>query len=250
MMMRVPTESSAPRCGGFPSHAGIASFAHVNTTVSGRRAGTASPLRRAAQYALAVGIVLAIASAFGSVWVARLGILSAIVGGLLALRFAWREVAEARAEHAQAMTHTARAQGQALAMERRRTGEVLETLRGHNASADASVRRLESTIGELRGEINTLRGANAGMQVELIERDHRIKRLTADLATREAELRVLQQVEDDAEVLAMPRHAAGASDWDALPTAEEIFGGDDHPTVVDLQKIAFPAATAEQRKQA
>ncbi|GAB3712376.1 hypothetical protein [Mariniluteicoccus flavus] len=221
----------------------------MNTTSTSRRSGSASPLRRASQFALSAGLVLAIASAFGSVWVVRAGLVVLAIGAVLAVRFAWQELRQSQAEHGQALSHIARSQGASIAAERRRTGEVLDALRDHNGRADAAVRELEGTIGELKVELNTLRGANAGLKADLAERDHRISTLRRDLASREAELRTLQEIEDDAEVLAMPRHAAG-SDWDALPTAEDLFADGDHPTVVDLQKLAFPAVEAEVRKQA
>ncbi|GAB3622466.1 hypothetical protein GCM10027418_05480 [Mariniluteicoccus endophyticus] len=216
------------------------------------RGHSASPLRRASQYAICVGIVLAVASAFGPIWVVRAGILAAVVGGVLALRFAWREMREQHIEHGREINRHAHAQGAQLATERQRNSEVLEAMRAHNADADKTVKRLRAEIGTLNDELNGLRGENAHLKVDLIEREHRIERLRADLATREAELRALQEIEDDAEVLAMPRHAAGATgnEWDALPTAEELFAEGDHPTVVDLQKMVFPAIEQDMRKQA
>ena len=54
----------------------------------------------------------------------------------------------------------------------------------------------------------------------------------------------------DAEVLPLPRHAAKA-DWDALPSAEDLWAAGNYPTVVDLQKLAFPAESTDRvRKQA
>lgn len=83
----------------------------------------------------------------------------------------------------------------------------------------------------------------------MIERDHRIKRLSEDLAEREEELRVLRGDEGDAEVLAMPRHAAKA-DWDALPSVEDLWSEGNFPTVVDLPALTLPAASQEMRKHA
>lgn len=218
----------------------------MNTSLPQNRARASSALRRAAQYALGTGIVLSVSSAFGPIWLVRAGIAAAVLGGLLALRFAWRELAQTRIAHAEALTLTARAQAETLSVERERTGEVLDQLRVHNADADASVRRLVEIVSDLREEMDALRSDHAGLQVDLIDKDHRIKRLRAELAEREAELAELRKAEGHAEVLAMPRHAAKAAG--ALPTADEVL--DERLTVVDIQKLAFPAVEAEQRKQA
>lgn len=218
----------------------------MNSPESSRRAGTTSPLRRAAQYALSLGIVLAVVSAFGSVWIVRVGLAALAVAAVLAVRFAWREIREQRETHLKAMADSAQAQTESVAIERRRTGEVLEAMSGHNQRADARVRELEGDITGLRDELDTLRIANAGLTADLIERDHRIARVTADLKAREAELKELREADGHAEVLAMPRHGTS---WESLPSAEELFD-EEHPMVIDLQQLAFPAEEAEVRKQA
>lgn len=207
---------------------------------------------------LSVGSVLAIAAAFGPVWVARVGVVIAVLAALLAVRFAWAELKQARTEHAKEQVAQLRAHREQLSAERRQSGEVVAALSAHNEQADRRIVTLQSTIGTLRGELSTLRGDNAALTAQVNERGQRITRLGRDLAAREAELAELRELRaageapagDAAEVLAMPRHAVVA-DWDALPSAEDLWSDGNHPTVVDLQQLAFPEApSAEAKKQA
>lgn len=219
----------------------------MSTQQAGRRT-TTSPLRRATLVTLGAGAILGLAAALGPIWVVRVGIALALIAGVLAVRFAWQEMRTNREEHGEQVLGQALAHGEQLSRERERNLEIVEVLRQANEEADEQVVKLQIRIGQLRTELSSLRGDNAALQADVIARDHRIKRLTADLATREAELRALKGVADDAEVLSMPRYASKA-DWDALPTAEDLWSEGNHPTVVDLQKLAFPA-TEELRKQA
>ncbi|WP_133626709.1 hypothetical protein [Enemella evansiae] len=216
----------------------------------GRRGREVSSLHRVTQVVLGVGTLLALAAAFGPVWVARVGVVIAVLAALFAVRFAWAELKQARADHAREQVAQLRAHREQLSAERRQSSEVVAALSAHNEQADQRIVTLQSTIGSLRGELSTLRGDHAALTAGLAERDQRIAQLGRDLATREAELQALRETEDAAEVLPMPRHAAVA-DWDALPSAEDLWSDGNHPTVVDLQQLAFPEApSTEAKKQA
>ncbi|WP_432558665.1 hypothetical protein [Granulicoccus sp. GXG6511] len=215
------------------------------------RRTTTSSLRRAAIYTLGAGGVLAIAAAFGPIWIVRAGIALALIAGVLAIRFAWRETRQERIEHGKEIVRQVRSHGEQLSVERQRNLEIVDVLRRANEDSDEEVVKLQIRIGQLRTELSSLRGDNASLKADVVLRDRQIKRLTTDLAAREDELRILKGLADDAEVLSMPRYGTKA-DWDALPTAEDLWADGNYPTVVDLQRLAYPAETStdEVRKQA
>lgn len=220
----------------------------MTTQHAGRRSAS-SPLKRAAVYALTAGGVLGIAAAFGPIWIVRAGIALALVAGVLAVRFAWRETRQERQEHGQQLLGQVRAHNDQLTSERRRNLEVMELLRRASEDSDEEVVKLQLRIGKLRTELSSLRGDNASLRADILDRDRRIRQLAADLAAREEELRRLRAAEA-AEVLPMPRYADKA-DWDALPTTEDVWAEGNYPTVVDLQKLAFPnEPTVRLRRQA
>lgn len=193
---------------------------------------------------------MGIAAAFGPVWIVRTGIALALVAGVLAVRFAWRETRQERKEHGQQLLGQVRAHNDQLTAERRRNLEIVDVLRRAGEDSDEEALQLRIRIGKLRTELASLRGDNAALRADVLDRDLRIRRLAVDLAAREDELRLLRSADGDAEVLSMPRHAAKA-DWDALPTAEDLWAAGNYPTVADLQKLAFPAESADKmRKQA
>lgn len=209
------------------------------------RRSAAVPGRRGVRSVLVAGIVLAVAAAFGPIWFVRAGIAIMIVAAVIAVRFAWKQLSDERRENGLKSLDQLHAHGMQLSAERTRNREVLDVLRKQGEENDRKVVELQLTIGQLRTELTSLRGDHAALQAEASAHQHRIKRLTEDLATSEAELRELKGLEEHAEVVAIPRNA----DWDALPSAEDIWADGNHPTVVDLQRLVI--TTDDQlRKQA
>ncbi|NNG20830.1 hypothetical protein HJ590_14920 [Naumannella sp. ID2617S] len=222
----------------------------MSSKQQGRRSREVSSSHRLTQVVLTVGTVLALAAAFGPLWVARVGVVIAVVAALLSVRFALAEVRQARAQHLREKVDALRAHGAQLSAERTQNREVVASLAEHNHRANRRIVELQGRIGSLRAELSTLKGDHVAVQSRLTQRDEQVAELRRDLATREAELEALREVEDSAEVLAMPRHAV-AADWDALPTAEDLWSDGNHPTVVDLQQLAFPPVVeVEGKKQA
>lgn len=220
----------------------------VKTQPAGRRTSV-SPQRRATRTALIVGTVLAIAASFGPVWIVRAGVVIALLAGCLAVRWAWLELRQAREQAGRSRVDDLRSHNVQLSQERRRNLEVVEALQHHDEANAEKLVELQVFIGHLRTEISSLNSDKAALLHDVIERDRRIEDLIASLADREAELAELW-AESEAEVVAIPRHAAPAADWDALPSAEDLWANGNHPTVVDLQKLAYPPASQARRRQA
>lgn len=215
-------------------------------------------LRRAGIITLAAGAVLAIAAAFGPVWVVRAGIAIALVAGLIVLLLARKAVRRAQVEHRSEIRDTMHSHGRNLSVERQHNGEVLSVMKSYNDRADSKLAALHGDIDRLRTEINALLGEQAGLQADVIERDLMISRLKRDLARAEAELTELRAAEaaeaeesDSAQIVSMPRHVMTESQWAALPTAEELWNTGEHPSIASLEKLAFPGSVENQaRKQA
>jgi hypothetical protein len=196
-----------------------------------------------------MGAVLAIAAAFGPVWVVRAGVGIALIAGLLAVRWGWQELRQAREEAGRTQVADLRNHNAQLSTERQRNLEVVDTLRTQSEDGAEKLVGLQVTIGQLRTEISSLNGDKTGLQADLAERNHRITQLTATLADHESELARLRNelAELEAEIVAIPRYAA-AADWDALPSAEDLWASGNYPTVVDLQRLAYPPVTEERRR--
>lgn len=200
--------------------------------------------------ALTVGAVLGGAALLGPVWVVRAGVIVALIAGCLAVRWAWQELRQAREEAGRRQLADLRGHNAQLSTERRRNHEVVEALQFHGEANAEKLVELQVIIGHLRTEISSLNGDKATLLQDVSVRDRRIADLVAALAEREAELAELWAETDDAEVVAMPRHAATTADWDALPSAEDLWASGNHPTVVDLQKLAYPPASEARRRKA
>lgn len=226
------------------------------------RAESPSRWRRLAQLVLGAGAVLAVAAAFGPIWVIRVGIGIAIVAGVLAAILLWRQVRTERQRRAAEATAQAKSHGVVLSAERTQHISVLSSMETYNEAAADRVRDLGEVINDLQAQLTTqqlelsgLRGNNAALkariaklEAELAARIAELRTREAEIEAREAELRAL--IGEDAELVTLPRRM-GTSDWDALPSAKDIWNEGDFPTVVDLQTLALggePAPRQERRQ--
>ena len=240
------------------------SSARPPSVVSGTRIAAVTPasrLFRAAVVVLALAVVAAAASTLGTLWIVRAGVAVAVAGGIVALvlavRGARRDRSRLRAEVAAVSLTQSRAHGEQLHAERAHNAAVLDTLTGRITAqaADLSqaldqVAAQTEVIGALRSTISTQRGDKASLRLELARREQLVAELRAKVDAHERELASLRAadgvrldgtaVDDDAsvnasiDVVGMPRRAQ-RSQWDALPTAEDLWSDGDHPTVADLE---------------
>ncbi len=231
---------------------------------------TSAPTLKVAVAILVIGAVLAVAAAFGPVWVIRAGIALAIAGGVIALVLAGRVLVAQRRDAAVKSLAAVKAHGQALSVERGRNAEVVETLskqlhmtaeRLDAARAEADHQR--TTIAGLRGQLSTLRGDNAALRAAIARRESELSGLRATIARLESELAAAraerptpgeETAEVDDQVVAMPRRVQKDDDrsggWDAVPTAAELWSDGDHPTVVDLTLLEQSLFSGDERKHA
>lgn len=226
-----------------------------------------SPQQRHAQVVLVAASVLALGAALGPIWLVRIGVVVAVAGGVAACTLVIRAARRARREHDDQVRDLGRRHLESSREERRRNGEVVQALTERNdelalvnerldrgrTEAREAVRTLQKRVGSLQSQTATLRGNVVALGKEVKARDAVIGSLRETVADRDAEIATLRDRADEADVVAMPRRglAEAAQAWDRLPTAEDIWAEGEHPTVVDMQALAFPALQQEQvRKQA
>lgn len=217
-----------------------------------RRKAEISTLRRLSRNVLIIGTVIAVLAAFGPVWVVRIGVVVAVGAAVAASVFAWRELAEARRQHAQEMVAASRAHGAALREERVQNASVVEALseRVQHAVAEiarsrrtvseltATVTELDGVVADLRGQLSTLHGDHAAAQDGIREREGIIASLRDIISAREADLVAMSQARN--QVRSMPRRMLVEAEeaWESLPEAEDLWSGDRHPTVAELADVA------------
>ena len=211
---------------------------NVTSPVTAKRKEAVSPLRRTSEIVLVAGTVVAVIAAFGPTWAVRLGIVVAVISAVVACLFAWRELFNARRQHARAMLNASRDHGRALTDERTRNAAVVDTLRARVADAGTLIEKQRVTIAELKMRVSGLKGDKAYLRAEVDHRESVITSLRVTVRAREAELIALRD-EPDAEVHTMPRRVFTEPEpaADALPTAEDLWTDGSHPTVVDLKTI-------------
>ncbi len=214
---------------------------------------------------LIVGTVLAIAAAFGPVWVARIGVALAVATGVAACVYAWREVRANRHDHARELLTASQQHGRALTEERQHNARVVQVLRGRVSTAQAEVERQRVTVNGMQVEISTLRGHvtnlrgeiaalqhdQAHLQGEIAQRERTIGSLQVTVRARDGELAALRRDGAGAEVHGLPRRvltdAAGAAPLAAASDATEV---QDSTTVVDLAAeigVMLPNYEVDQR---
>jgi hypothetical protein len=217
----------------------------VTSPATASRKLKASPLRRIAEIVLVVGTVVAVAAAFGPIWIVRLGLAVAITAAVVACVFAWREIHTTRRAHAQAMLEATRSHGAALTEERSRNAAVVHTLKLRITDAGRMIEKQRVTIARKQQQISSLRDDRAYLRGEVQYREKVIAALRETVREREAELIVLRDG-PDAEIHHMPRRvlAEHESVWQELSVSDGM-----RPTMVDVTVIDMVLPNYEADRQ-
>jgi chromosome segregation ATPase len=204
---------------------------------------------------LVIGTVVAVVAAFGPVWAVRVGVVVAVVAAIVACVAAWREVSDARHQHAREMLATSKAHGAVLTQERRHNASVVDTLSARAQAATAEIKRCRAVVAEhqttietLLAEITTLHGNHAAAQGAIRQRESEIADLQETVRAREAELLALSEV--NGQVRAMPRRMLTEHEEERTPPPEdELFSADVLPSVTDLVDVTvvLPNYEGERR---
>lgn len=183
---------------------------------------------------LIAGTVLAVAAAFGPVWLTRVGVGIAVAAAVLACVFAWRELFAAERTHARTMLETSKRHGTQLRNEREHNASVVDTLTGRVREVLGVVEGQRVTIAGLRHEVFTLEGERAELRGQLQQRDKVITWLRSTVRYQDAELGRLRRERLEAEQVAaevhqLPRRVRGefaaveGGDVTELPTFASVL---------------------------
>jgi septal ring factor EnvC (AmiA/AmiB activator) len=217
----------------------------VTSPATASRKLKASPLRRISEIFLVVGTVVAVAAAFGPIWIVRLGLAVAITAAVVACAFAWREIRTTRRAHAQAMLEATRRHGAALTEERARNATVVHTLKLRITDAGRMIEKQRVTIARKEQQISSLRDDRAYLRGEVEHREKVISALRETVREREAELIALRDG-PDAEVHHMPRRVLAEHDsvWQELSAADGM-----RPALADFTVIEMVLPNYEADRQ-
>lgn len=196
--------------------------------MTGRRASQQSYERTLALAILGIGTAASLASLFGGVWPARAGVLVAIAMGLAATYVAWRELRSERERHALEMRHEVTLRAQQAARFHEESVAMIGRFNARAENLQAVIAKLRSQLGAAKSELSTMRGNAVWLRAEVAERQARVEALEARIAELEAE--------ETTNIVDLPRRVS--------PSIEDIWGQDEHPTMVDLSRLNIEAAPA------
>lgn len=190
--------------------------------MAGRRAERNSSERAVALTILIVGTVVALASMVGDVWVVRGGVVIAILMAFAAVYVAWRELDAERARHTVAMKAEVELRSKQAARFHAESVAMIERYNSRAENLKAVIAKLRAQLASARAELSTMRGNAVWLRGEVAERQARIEALERRIAELEAE--------ETGNIVAMPRPVL-------QPSIEDIWGEDEHPTMVNLAKL-------------
>ncbi|HRA04641.1 MAG TPA: hypothetical protein PK963_04605 [Arachnia sp.] len=189
--------------------------------MAGRRASQKSSERTLALTILGVGTAVSIASLVGDVWIVRAGLLVAVVMAFAAVLVAWRELKVERERHALDMKHEIALRSQQAARFHEESVAMIGRFNARSENLQSVIAKLRSQLGAAKAELSSMRGNAVWLRAEVAERQARIEALESRIAELEAE--------DTANIVDLPRRVS--------PSIDDIWGQDEHPTMVDLAKL-------------
>lgn len=172
---------------------------------------------------LAVGTVAALASIFGTQWITRVGVVLAIAMALTAFWVAGRELAHERARHAEEMKHEISLRAQQAERFHEESVAMIGRFNARAENLQSVIAKLRGQLGAAKTELSSMRGNAVWLRAEIAERQARIDALEGRIAELEAE--------NTANIVTLPRKAQ------LHPSVEDVWGDDEHPTMVDLAKL-------------
>lgn len=208
--------------------------------------------RRATLVVLIVATVVALACAFGPIWMVRAGVLVALVGAAAAVWFAFREMRSMELIHKSELKAVREAAASAASQHHRESMELIATFTQRYKAHGEQLAALRAELSSRQAELSTLRGNLASAQAEGERRQGRILELQDEVALANSQLAALEativefETSND-QVIAIPRRMV-SSRAHSVPTAAELWEDGNHPTMVDLARLNLPVL--DQRKHA
>lgn len=204
--------------------------------MAGRRVAPKSSERTIALAILAVGTVASLATLFGSQWVTRAGVVLALVMAFVGVWIAGRELAHERARHAEEMKHEIALRAQQADRFHHESVAMIGRFNARAENLQGVIAKLRGQLGAAKSELSSMRGNAVWLRGEVAERQACIDALELRIAELEAEAQ--------SNVVMLPRHSQ------VRPSVEDVWGADEHPTMVDLTKLnldGLPALPVARR---
>lgn len=224
--------------------------------VSGPARPQAAPTRqRLSTAVLVVGTVVSLASLFGPDWALRVGVVVALASAAGSCALAWRELYATKRRHAQDLLVVGRRHTEDLRSERNHNAEVLDTVTGRAERWRREVDRQQTQIAGLRVETSALRTDLASVRRQLVRADGTIAGLRETVRERDLELALVRATTDG---LAVESAADGSqADVHTLPRRGRVDradvagpAGPGDRTVIELGSAepAMPNFEADRRR--
>ena len=191
--------------------------------MAGRRVAPESSERTIALVILAVGGAIALASIFGTHLITQAGVVLAVAMAFIAFVVAGRELVKERARHAEEMKHEIGLRAQQAERFHEESVAMIGRFNARAENLQGVIAKLRGQLGAAKTELSSMRGNAVWLRAEIAERQARIEALEARIAELEAET--------TANIVTLPRKAK------LHPSVEDVWGADEHPTMVDLAKL-------------
>jgi len=207
----------------------------------------AAPARqRISTVVLVVGTLLSLASLFGPDWALRVGVVIALASAAGSCALAWRELHLTKRRHARDLLVVGRRHTEDLRSERQHNADVLDTVSGRAERWRHEVDRQQTQIAGLRVEVSALSADLGSVRRQLVRADGTIATLRETVRERDLELALARTIpaRSDAEVHTLPRRVR-------LDRAEvAVAAASEGRTVIDLptEEPAMPNFDADRRR--
>lgn len=208
--------------------------------MSGRHFASSKNERNTALLILGIGALAAVASMFGNIWVVRAGVVVAIVMAIFSLYVSFLEVKRIREEHSEALRRESEIR---MALSDKHHADSVAMIDRFNARAEnlnAIIAKLRSQLGAAKKELSSMRGNAAWLRAEVAERQSRIEELTARIAELESQL---DEADQEHSIVELPEASS------LYPQVGDIWGEDEHPTIIDLAKLHLDEVLGEDLRK-
>ncbi|CAI9404991.1 hypothetical protein AESSP_01322 [Aestuariimicrobium sp. T2.26MG-19.2B] len=210
--------------------------------------------RKAALIVLIVGAVIALACAFGPIWVVRAGLVVSVLGAVGSVWFAFRELSRMEVLHHTELKTERLARAAADRAHHAESMELIHTFKTRYLAHATQVDDLRGDMAGLQQELSTVRGNLVSARAEAVAKGRTIADLQAQLSALQERLEHLEALTaDESEVVTLPsRGIARKTMAERVPTAAELWTNGEHPTDVDLEAldVALLAGGRPVRRQA
>lgn len=199
--------------------------------MAGRRVAHKSSERTVALTILVVGTLVSVASMLGNIWLVRGGAAVAILMAVAVFLVVGRQLRLERAAHAEEIKHEVELRSQQAERHHQESVAMIERYNARAENLKAVIAKLRGQLGAAKAELSSMRGNSAWLRAEVAERQARIEALEK----RIAELEAADGAEDTGNIVELPGRAV------LHPSFEDVWGEDEHPTMVDLGKLNLDA---------